>query len=467
MNSEASAAGLVTLTDRKSPVPDTDRTHAPAVPTSKAPTGLAWLVRLRWLSVAFQVLLLAVATYGLEVPFETPKILGVVAVVFLTNVVLATVGVRRASLASPETHKRLMGGVLVTDAALLTAILVLSGGPSNPFSVFYLVQVALAALLLDSRWATGLAFGTSIAFAGLFVVTPESAMHAMHHGGGFRAHLYGMWASYTLAAGCVGYFVAKIAKALEAREREVAELQRARARSEKLLSLSTLAAGAAHELGTPLGTIAVVAGELRRAANGPLDAAAVAEDAELLRREAERCNGILRRMAASAGQSVGEGTTTIALTDLVDDVRAELGPLAADVAFTGEFGGAVEGSYRGPTRALVQVLVSLVKNGLDAYANRPDRTNRPKPPIADVRVYVDVHEDQFRCSVADQGDGMSPATHERLGEPFFTTKPAGKGLGLGLFLARTFAESQDGTLTVQSTAGKGTWVDLRIRNGAP
>src|SRR5690606_7886748 len=126
---------------------------------------------------------------------------------------------------------------------------------SNPFTVFYLVHVALAALLLDTKGALLLSLFTSACFASLFLLGGHDA-HA-HHGADFSSHLQGMWVSYTLAACFVGYFVAKMTRALQRRERELSELGQIAARAEKLASLSTLAAGAAHELGSPLGTIAI------------------------------------------------------------------------------------------------------------------------------------------------------------------------------------------------------------------
>src|SRR5690606_13458831 len=146
----------------------------------------------------------------------------------------------------------------------------------------------------------------------------------------------------------------RMARSLEERERELVRLERIAARGEKLASLSTLAAGAAHELGSPLGTIAIVARELERAAEaGRLDAALVGEEARLLREEAERCKVILSRMAARAGQSQGELPQRLEAERILADLRAELGEEAAGrVRFAAPAPGlAVEA----PANALAQV----------------------------------------------------------------------------------------------------------------
>ncbi len=403
--------------------------------------GLSWLVRLRWVAVVAQAILVVVATFLLAVPFSLPLVGALVGVTAISNFVLQHFSKR---VSAPPT----IFFVLVFDTLLLTGLLLLSGGPTNPFSVFYIVHVALGALLLQNRATYVLSIVTSLAFGSLFLFTDEASMHAMHHGAGFTAHLRGMWLSYTLAAFVVGYFVARVARALAEREREVARLRDLAARNEKLASLSTLAAGAAHELGTPLATIAVVAGELLRATKGTLDAAAIAEDAALLRSEAERCRAILQKMAGDAGQELGEAPREIDANEVV----ARTKELLSEERRTRLETKVSEGRIVVPPRALGQMLANLVGNAFDASEASNGK----------VSLSVDVRGTELHCTVGDEGSGMSAAVVERLGEPFFTTKPPQRGLGLGFFLVRTFAERFGGKVAVESQEGRGTRVSLLL-----
>jgi two-component system sensor histidine kinase RegB len=262
-----------------------------------------------------------------------------------------------------------------------------------------------------------------------------------------------MFAAYALAAGFVGYFVYRVARALERREREMRALGDWAARTEKIASLSTLAAGAAHELGTPLATIAVVAKELKRAAegDGALDRAALSSDAQLIRDEAERCRRIIAKMASDAGATQGAPPRKTAVEEVIDRVRASLDKERSSelevVAFqSGAF-------VIVPEEPLVQVLVNLVSNAFEASSG-----------AARVVMGVEVVRDRVAFSVEDCGCGIANDVLGRLGEPFFTTKD-GRGMGLGLFLARTFAERVGGALTVESHLGVGSTFVLEVPGG--
>lgn len=417
-------------------------------PTDQGSLGLRELIRLRAIAFLAQIALLLAAslTAGLQSAVQ----LGLWALVFasgVANVALASL-VRRGRIRA--THAT-MGYVLLVDTALLTGMLLLSGGPSNPFSVFYIVHVALAARLLDARWAVVLGVATSAAFGILFFLTPASAMHAMHHGNGMVWHLRGMWVSYTLAAAFVGHFVARMTRAIELRDQEIARVQRDAANTEKLAALGTLAGGAAHELGTPLSTIAVVAGELVHAAKGPLDADSVRADAELLRREAARCREIVGRMSASAGQTRGEAAVRTDMRWVAEQVRDALGPeqTRLDVAVSERC------FYTVPREALVQVLLSLVSNAL--YASLPEGR---------VHLRFAVEDRRLNICVSDEGSGMSAEVLARAIDPFFSTKAPGEGMGLGLYLAHGFATALGGQLRLESEPHKGTRATLLLTDSS-
>ena len=409
--------------------------------------GLAWLVRLRWLAIAGQLAIVGLAVLALRVSLPVPLVAALISITALSN--LALTGWLRQS--DPSTHA--LTGVLVLDVLTLTGLLLSAGGPSNPFSVFYLVHVALAALLLAPRPAWFVAGLTSLAFGSLFVLPSHTIdPHAMHmHHGASSMHLQGMWLAYSLAAGFVVHFVSRVASALQAREHELFELQRSAVRHEKLASLSTLAAGAAHELGTPLATIALVAKELEHGLEAGQTADVLVADARLIRQEVERCREILQQMAARAGEGAGEMLTQFNVVGVELELSQALGSRATQLAFERE-GDLSE--LVAPKQLLVQVLANLVRNAFDAQAEAGK--------VDPVRMVTRIEAERAAFEIFDSGAGIPAHAKGRVGEPFFTTKAPGRGLGLGVFLARAFAEKMGGELTLAARPGGGTVARLIV-----
>jgi len=423
-----------------------------ATPTATHQTAvtLAWLVRLRWGSVVAQAVTVLVGVLGLGAEWR-PSAGGVVVFTAASNLAL---------LAATRAHRpggaRLIGGVLVFDTVSLTALLFLCGGPSNPFSTLYLVYVTLAALALGIRWASAVVASAALGYALLFLAGDQTAAMAhMHHdGSAFSTHLQAMWVAFTVTAALIAFFVARVAGALRERDQQLAVARDVATRAEKLASLSTLAAGAAHELGTPLGTIAVASTELERALAQAPELSGLCEDVRLIRAEVERCRDILQQMSGRSGEAMGEVPESVAVDALVTEVRRRAcssGPGSPSNELCVDVEDAVPARLDLPVRGLVQSLRSLLQNAWDAGG-------------AGQQVRLRVRRDQglVLFEVEDGGAGMDPATLERVGEPFFTTKPPGRGMGLGFFLARTFAERWHGSLTLQSDPGRGTRAVLAL-----
>jgi two-component system sensor histidine kinase RegB len=277
----------------------------------------------------------------------------------------------------------------------------------------------------------------------LFVVHAPDA-HAGHsgHGAGFQSHLYGMFIALVLAVALITYFVSQLSLELRRRERELAEAEERTHRWGKLASIATLAAGAAHELGTPLGTIAVAAKEMERQAERLDGAQGLLEDAQLIREELERCRAVLDRMAAAGGEHVGETVETVRIEQLFAEVRARLGPAQAERWDTRTD---VE-TIQAPPEALAQMAENIARNGFDSCADGL------------VSLHVTGAEGAVELRFSDEGQGMEPEVLKRAVEPFFTTKEAGDRMGLGLFLARTLVDSLGGRLAIDSRPGQGTTI---------
>jgi len=328
---------------------------------------------------------------------------------------------------------------MMLDVALLTGLLYLTGGPLNPFGFLYLVQIALATVILHAAWTWALVL---LAFAGFGLLLVDHEPLPISD----RTRMIGMWVALGVSSAFIVHFLLRVTAALATRENELAEARNLGARQERLASLATMAAGAAHELATPLGTVALVAKELERHLAGK-DPALV-DDARLIREQVGRCRAILDQMAGGAG-AAGESLSRVTVTALLDEAltgaRDEppvVRQIAAEVAAA---------EVRLPSRAVAQALRSLITNAQDA-----------SPPDAQVTLSAVLRADVLAIDVADRGRGMSEELLARIGEPFFTTKQPGRGMGLGLFLARAVVESVGGAIAFDSREDQGTRVTVTV-----
>ena len=401
-----------------------------AAPESTGHLSVRAVVRLRWWALGVQ----AVAV-GL-VARVTPTHTAMAALVALVAVgVASNLAVLRLSR-WPAVD--VLGGLALLDVVLLTGLLGLTGGPANPFSVLYLTYVMLASIATNPAWTWSTVLLSSAGFGFLFFVSvplpPELGGHTGHADGQpYGAHLQGMWFAHTVTAAVIARFVGRLSFALN-RERET------RAQTSRMLGLATLAAGAAHEIGNPLGTIRVAASELARDLKGVGASPDTVRDLDLIGEEVGRAHRVLEHMSIGAGELLGEGAVP---TDLETWLRATVGALESNdrvVLLRVPAGHTV----RWPLQATTQAVTQLVRNAIDA--SKPDGA---------VDLTADLVDGGVQIAVADEGKGMSAATLSRIGEPFFTTRP-GEGQGLGVFIARSLVEHLGGHVQIDSAEQQGT-----------
>jgi two-component system sensor histidine kinase RegB len=412
------------------------------VPNDFAPhLALPWIVRLRYGMVLGEAAIIVGMWYGFRLDVPLLWTLAPLAAILASNILLGRL--RILPLRFPQ---ETLAAVFCLDTLCLTAILGLTGGPTNPFSLLYLVQITLSAVVLRKVWTWALGVLSTLCFGLLFFFhLPSEAFQTHSSGPGLSAHLIGMWIAFVVAASLIAFFTGKIAEALRTRESEVLVLQDQVAKNEKLASLATLAAGAAHELGTPLGTIAIVAKELERfAATAPF-----LEDARLIRSEVERCRRILERMSVQSAGPMGETPNRIRVLDLLTEVLANFPDPQRDLLKIEIANNALAAIL--PAHATAQSLAALIQNALDANLD-----GRP------ILITAAGAGSDLRIAIQDHGHGMPASVLRRIAEPFFTTKEPGKGMGLGTFLVRTFAESLGGRVLFDSKPGEGTTVTLEL-----
>jgi two-component system sensor histidine kinase RegB len=339
---------------------------------------------------------------------------------------------------------------LLFDVGALSGLLYLSGGSTNPFVSLYLLPLVIAATTLPGRYAWAMAAVTATCYGLLFFFyVPLMEVHASHDGPGFQLHLVGMWINFVLSAGIIAFFVARMAQASRLRDAELSRHEEQALRNERIVALGTLAAGAAHELGTPLSTMAVVLGEMTRDhARQPK----LAEDIATLRSQVDTCKHTITRMVAAAGQARAEGGGAQPVDEFVHETPERWRLVRPAVSLTERLAGPAPAPSILTEQTLRQAIVNLLNNAADAS---PDS----------VELDCNWDRDRLRLEIHDRGPGLSREAETRAGRGFFSTKPAGEGNGIGLLLARATLERLGGQLRLQARSGGGvsTLLELPLR----
>ena len=412
---------------------------------------LEWLVKLHWIAILGE----STAIVGVQAAgLLALPLLPLAALVGLSALVnLALLAWIRTD---PAVSDRFLAGVMLFDTAVLTGLLHLSGGHFNPFSTLYIVNVALAAVLLPPRWSWTQAVFSVLAFGALFPMQQWAPFGVLEHEAMMEVHLHGMLVAVAVAAFVIVLIVQRVSRALARRDEELSRERRLADQRAKLASLVTLAAGAAHELATPLSAIAIAAKELDRDLARGGASGEVRADLALIRSQVSRCKEILQQMSARAGENAGEPILELSVARWVEgalDGLPDAGRVTSDVACG-------DAMVRGPVHGLERALRVLLQNALQAGAGSGEGSGvvRLVARAAGARIAVEVHDD---------GPGMAPDVLARAGEPFFTTKEPGQGSGLGIYIARTLAEQLGGALELESAPGRGTTARIVLPGRTP
>jgi two-component system sensor histidine kinase RegB len=404
------------------------------------------LVRLRWLAITGQTIAVLGVYYGLDFPLPIYACLAVVALAAWLNVAL-----RLRFHKTQRLDPNRVAWLLAFDIAELAVLLFLTGGLQNPFAFMFLGPVLLSATALPPRFTLMLGgFAVICATALVFVHFPlpwsgEDPLRLP------PIYMMGVWLSILLAIGFIGVYAWQITEEARQLADALAATELVLAREQHLSQLDGLAAAAAHELGTPLSTIAVIAKELENAirADSPQG-----EDVRLLREQATRCRDILAKLTEL---SSGEPFDRMPLSALLEEVVAphrNFG-VAIEVALSGERQAEPSGA-RNP--AILYGLGNLLENAVDFASQR-------------VVVSAQWEEDAVDVSISDDGPGFAPEIMARIGEPYVTTRrvsadaaaeePA--GLGLGFFIAKTLLERSGARVTFENRALPEHGAIVRVR----
>jgi two-component system, sensor histidine kinase RegB len=405
------------------------------------------LVRLRWLAIIGQTTAILVVYYGLDFQLPIWPCLAVVALSAWLNVALRV----RFSLTQRLEPER-AAWLLAFDIAELAVLLFLTGGLQNPFAFLFLAPVMLSATALPPRFTRIL---------GGFAVLCATVLVFAHYPLPWDRdeplelpwiYLLGVWLSILLAIGFIGVYAWQLTEEGRQLAEALTATELVLAREQHLSQLDGLAAAAAHELGTPLSTISVVAKELERAIEPD---SPYADDVRLLREQAQRCREILGKITELS--SSGEPFDRMSLPALLEEV----------VAPHRNFGVEIEVSLpreRPPVGArnpaILYGLGNLLENAVDFAHER-------------VEVTADWTGDNVAVSISDDGPGFAPEIMDRIGEPYVRSSKrrrmsaAGEttGLGLGFFIAKTLLERSGAQVDFENRAFPDRGAVVKVRWG--
>lgn len=328
---------------------------------------------------------------------------------------------------------------LLLDIGILTLLLYLSGGSTNPLTLLLLLPLVVSAALLPGSYSWMLAGATALCYTLLLYTyvplpLPAIADHGAGHdrvGSDFDLHVIGMWLGFVLSAALIAGFVGRMGNTLRERDRLLAESKQRALRDERIVALGALAAGAAHELGTPLGTIALL-GEEIEAEHAQADPE-LAEKLRVLREQVERCKRTLAMLSLSAGQSQAASGQRLAIDDYLYVTVERWRGLRPGVQASYDLQGEMPAPVIVAEHTLSQAILSIFNNAADAARDR-------------VEIRARWTRSSLVLEVCDNGQGLAPAVLDAAGKAVFSTKRPGEGLGLGLYLAYAVVDRLGGEI---------------------
>lgn len=398
--------------------------------------NMALLIQLRWIAMAGQVstILLVAVAMGVRLPLAA--MLAVVGAVLLLNLV-STALLRRGRARSNAA----LFFALILDVASLTALLYLSGGATNPFVSLYLLQVVLGAVLLDT-WSTVVIVGlTSGCFALLAwryrpIDLPPGLAHRLP-----ALNVAGAWICFALIATLLVLLVTRITANLNARDARLADLRQQAAEEDHIVRMGLLASGAAHELGTPLSTLAVILGDWQRTPALDVSPDLRADLAEMQAALA-RCKAIVTGVLLAAGEARGEASAPSTLRAFLGGLVEQWRAAHAGVPLQFEDRIGTDLAIVGDT-ALEQVIVNVLDNAAEASAERVGLSAR----LAGADLVL---------TVRDAGPGFAPEQLATFGKPYASSKGRAAG-GLGLFLVVNVMRKLGGSVEAVNGDGRDGW----------
>ncbi len=396
------------------------------VGTGERRARLRTLTLIRWVAIVGQgfTILLVDLSFGFNLPLI--PLLAAVALSASINLYLEL----RFS-ATTRLTERAASLLLCYDLLQLTFLLALTGGLQNPFSVLLIVPITLSATILSLTTTILLCAMVTISatFLGIYPsILPWTGAGLTLPG----LYILAVWVAIVLSSGLIAAYAWRVADEARRLADALAATQMALAREQQMSALGGLAAAAAHELGSPLATIAITAKEL--ANNIPSDSP-MAEDIAELVGQSQRCREILTSLSKERSSDDHAAFTKIPLGHLLETLAESYRRPGITVTVEVEdlSNGARPEPQWAPAPELKHALGNLIDNAIQ-FATRA------------VVITVGLHADRLEISIVDDGPGFSPEVLDWVGEPYVSTRHAIGGLGLGVFIAQTLLARNGATL---------------------
>ena len=416
------------------------------------------IVRLRWFGVLGQLATVAVVHWGLDYDLPVAPCLLLIALSAWVNV-----GLRILYPARHRLSPTFATAVLAYDIVGLAALLYLTGGIENPFALLFIAPVTVSAATLPIRntiFLGILAIASATLLIGVHLPLPWSRTGALTLPWMYKL---GVWSAIVAGMLFLALYTARLSKEARLMSAALAASELVLAREQRLHALDGLAAAAAHELGTPLATIALVTKELEHEAKSVPH---IAEDIALLRTQAERCREILRKLTRSPSAQ-DPHHVSLPLTQFIQEAAQPYQSPAIPIDITVRPFATRSASEIAELRepigqrrpGVIFGLGNLIENAVDFARSR-------------VEVIALWDDQEVSITVSDDGPGFSPEVMDTLGEPYVTTRPSGQwakgeptegsGLGLGFFIAKTLLERSGARVTVSNRTGPVSGAAVRI-----
>lgn len=433
-----------------------------------AKQNLKWLFILRNLMIFSESLLIFLSTYGLKIRLPEQQLWLVVLLIIATNIYTYI----RLQTDDPVTETEIFSQ-LVVDVAAIALLLYLTGGASNPIIWVFLLPVIIAAIMLPQSYAWYMVIITTSMYTILMTFNvplpaiephapnPQSLYqdmsnyelmqqaHAMSDRHYFNLHIFGMWFGFVFSAGLVAFFVVELAIALRIQERNLSDARENALRDERVVALGTLAASAAHDMGTPLGTIAIVAHELEQ--EYPLHRFPdLHEKTLIIQQQINRCKEALSVMSASAGEMRAESGRAILLIEYIDEVIKQWRthkPAAKLNFFVDPF--VASDAKIIAERTLTHSIINILNNAAEA-----------SPPGKGIDFHASWDLNELNFIVRDFGAGLPPELTDLAGKhPVLSKK---RGLGVGLFLTYSTINRLGGKIRLYNHEEGGACVEVTL-----
>ncbi len=396
-----------------------------------------FLLRNIMLTTVITIILITHFSIGLKLPLKslTTVLLFLAVINFLTYLRLRK---------SPQVTVLEFFAQLALDVIVLTALFYFTGGSTNPFVSLFLLPLVIVGAILPSVYAWVMA-ALSVSCYTLLMFFYVPLPH--NNNGRFTnidLHTFGMWFSFLIGVGLIVFVVVKMASSLRERDLMLVQTREKLLRDEHLISLGTLATGAAHELGTPLATMAVLTKEIERNhAYSP----ALVEKIRLLRSQVDRCKDTLAVLSDRAGQAKAESGGSYAIDQYLDNILMQWRSMRPRASVSHHWNGSRPAPRIVADKSLSQAFINILNNAADAS-------------IDQVEVAGHWSTDQLVFEVRDRGKGYSPIIRNNAGKPFITTKA--DGLGLGLFLVQAIVSRFDGEVKLLDRRNGGACTRIEL-----